>query len=165
MKDEVNTLEKMFAYNLWANTQIIGICGQLSEAQLEMEVMGVYGRIHNTLVHLIRAEGGYIHHLTQKRPWANDFDWENASMATLLAQATLSGQQLMALATTVEPAIAHHVQRPDGERTFYNWTVLGQAFYHGVEHRTQIKILLTQLGVAHPDLDVWDYTASLANSN
>lgn len=154
-------LQKMFEYNLWANTQLIEICAGLDETQLEAEVVGVYGRIHPTLVHLIRAEGGYIHHLTQTRPWPEDFDWDSASMETLLAQAKKSGQQLVELATTADPAVAHLVKRVEGEVTFYNWTVIGQAYYHGVEHRTQIKILLTQLGVEHPDLDVWDYTSSL----
>jgi uncharacterized damage-inducible protein DinB len=35
--------------------------------------------------------------------------------------------------------------------------ILTQAINHATEHRTQIKVLLTTLGVEHPDLDGWDY--------
>lgn len=161
MENETNPLSRLFAFNLWANTELIKICMTLTETQLEAEAIGVYGRLRETFVHLIRSEGGYIHHLTKSRPWPDDFDWDNVSIKTLLEQAKLSGNELLRLATAVDPSIEHIVQRPDGNVTFYNWTVLGQALYHGVEHRTQIKILLTQLGVEHADLDVWDYTTAL----
>jgi uncharacterized damage-inducible protein DinB len=36
-----------------------------------------------------------------------------------------------------------------------------QALYHGIEHRTQIKMLLTQIGFAHPELAAWDFMDSL----
>jgi hypothetical protein len=38
---------------------------------------------------------------------------------------------------------------------------LAQAFSHGMEHRTHIKVLLTHLGVEHPDLSLWNFVESL----
>ena len=35
-----------------------------------------------------------------------------------------------------------------------------QAIYRGIEHRTQIKILLTQLGVEHRELSAWGFMSS-----
>jgi hypothetical protein len=32
---------------------------------------------------------------------------------------------------------------------------------HGVEHRTEIKLALAQLGVATPDLDGWPYAEAM----
>ena len=34
---------------------------------------------------------------------------------------------------------------------------MAHAAEHGVEHRTEIKLALAQLGVATPDLDGWEY--------
>jgi uncharacterized damage-inducible protein DinB len=162
--EQMNLIDKMFEYNLWANSQLIAICEGLDDAQLEIEVAGGFGKIHPTLVHLIRAEGGYLNRMTGKRPWTDDLDWENMSIATLQEKAQLSGNQLIATASNADPATKHTYEHNGTLWPFYNWTVLLQALYHGIEHRTQIKVLLTQLGVKHPDLDAWDYVESLSLS-
>lgn len=161
--EEVALITKMFEYNLWANTQLIEICSELDAEQLETEIKGVFGRIHPTLVHLLRAEGGYLNRLTGSRPWAEDLEWDTMPMSGLLANAQLSGNQLIAIAGSADPAIRHEVEMQGKPFHFFNWTVLLQALYHGIEHRTQIKILLTQIGVAHPDLAAWDYMESLSS--
>ena len=161
---ENNTIEKMFEYNLWANTQMIELCRGLTEAQLAVETEGVFGRIQPTLVHLIRAEGNYLNRLTGSLPWDDGLDWDNMSMADLLEKAQLSGRQLIAIAGKVNPETRHDVEVEGKPYHFFNWTVLLQALYHGIEHRTQIKILLTQLGVKHPELAAWDYTAGITGA-
>lgn len=154
-------ITNMFEYNLWANTRLIELCGQLTADQLTVEASGVFGRIQPTLVHLIRAEGGYLRRLTGVAPWGDDLDWDNMPMSELLAKAQLSGQQLVEVASKVDPEQSHTITAPWGKPfTFYNWTVVLQALYHGIEHRTQIKMMLTQLGVEHPDLAAWDYLES-----
>ena len=160
--DQINLIDKMFEYNLWANTQLIELCSGLVDAQLDAEIEGAFGRIQPTLVHLIQAEGGYLNRVTGSRPWADDLEWDSLSMNDLLAMAQLSGNQLMAIASKANPATRHEVEYQGDSFLFFNWTVLLQALYHGIEHRTQIKMLLTQLGVAHPELAAWDYVASLA---
>jgi uncharacterized damage-inducible protein DinB len=37
---------------------------------------------------------------------------------------------------------------------------LVHAIEHGTEHRTEIKVALSQIGVETPDLDGWNYAAS-----
>jgi uncharacterized damage-inducible protein DinB len=154
----------MFEYNLWANTRLIEVCSDLDVEQLETEIAAVFGRIHPTLVHIIRAEGGYLNHITGARPWAEDLDWDNMPMSSLLEMAHLSGSQLIAIAGKTDPATPRQHTEWGGEPFhFFNWTVLLQALYHGIEHRTQIKFLLTQLGVAHPELDGWNYVELLSS--
>jgi uncharacterized damage-inducible protein DinB len=159
--NQINPIDKMFEYNLWANTQLIELCSGLANEQLEVEVEGVFGRIHPTLVHLIRAEGAYLNRLTGSRPWGDDLDWDIMQMSTLLKKAQLSGKQLITIASKANPGIRHNVEVQGKQYHFFNWTVLLQALYHGIEHRTQIKILLTQLGVEHPEFAAWDYMDSI----
>ncbi|MCP5096427.1 MAG: hypothetical protein GY943_12815 [Chloroflexi bacterium] len=161
--NQINSVTKMFEYNLWANTQLITLCNDLVADQLEAEVEGGFGQIHPTLVHIVRAEGGYLNRMTGSRPWADDLDWDNMSMSELLAKAQLSGEQLITIASKVDPAIRHDIEFQGEPYHFFNWTVVLQALYHGIEHRTQIKILLTQLGVEHPELAAWDYMDSLTS--
>ena len=37
-----------------------------------------------------------------------------------------------------------------------------QTIYHGIEHRTQIKMMLTKLGVEHPELAAWDFRMAIS---
>jgi uncharacterized damage-inducible protein DinB len=161
--NQINLIDKMFEYNLWANTQLIELCGALADEQLETEIEGVYGRIQPTLVHIVRAEGGYLRRVTGSRLWADDLDWDNMPMSELLAKAQLSGDRLAAIASKANLATRHEFEDEDEDEPyhFFNWTVLLQALYHGIEHRTQIKFVLTQIGVAHPELAAWDYMETL----
>ena len=159
--DHIMLIGKMFKYNLWANVQMIELCGGLRDEQLTMEAEGIFGRIKPLLIHIIQAEGGYLNRLTGSRPWADDLNWDNMSFSNLLEKAQLSGRQLIETAAKVDPEIRHEVDLQGNPFHFFNWTVLLQALYHGIEHRTQLKVLLTKLGVAHPDFSVWDYTEAL----
>ena len=157
LADQANLIDKMFEYNLWANSELIKLSGTLSDEQLAAEVEGVYGSIQPTLVHIIAAEGRYLRRLTGTQLWGNDVDWRNLSLDELLEMAQQSGSGLIAAASAVDPAVRHD----DGSGHFYNWTVVLQALYHGIEHRTQIKHILTHLGVEHPELAGWDFGESL----
>jgi len=160
---QINLVDKMFEYNLWANTKLIELCSNLASDQLEAETPGVFGQIHPTLVHIIRAEGNYLNRITGSRPWAEDLEWDNMPLGDLLAKAQLSGNQFIAIASKANPTVRHDVEVQGKPYFFFNWTVLLQALYHGIEHRTQIKFLLTQIGVEHPELAAWDYMDSLSS--
>ena len=160
--NQINPIDKMFEYNLWANIQLIELCSNLVDEQLEAEVEGGFGQLQPTLAHIIRAEGGYLNRLAGSRPWAGDLEWDEMSMNELLIMAQLSGNQLIAIASKANPAIRHDVEVQGKPYHFFNWTVLLQALYHGIEHRTQVKVLLTHLGIEHPELAPWDYMDSLS---
>ncbi|MFK7804488.1 MAG: DinB family protein [Anaerolineae bacterium] len=160
-KQEIKSLDKIFEYNLWANTSLIKICDGLKKDQLDIEVEGVYGRIHPTLVHLVEAEGGYAGRLSGTPLWGENLDWDNMPMSELLAKVQESGRRLIEIVSNTDPEKKHTVEHLEMPIYFFNWTVILQAIYHSIEHRTQIKILLTQLGVEHPDLAAWDYVESL----
>ena len=161
--DQANLISKMFEYHLWANTKLIEVCGSLTDEQLGVEAEGVFGRIHPTLVHIIRAEGNYLNRITGSRPWGDDLDLGKLALSELGELAQLSGNQLVEIAGKVDPEIRHDVEVQGAEFSFFNWTVLLQALYHGIEHRTQIKLLLTKIGIDHPELAAWDYVASLSS--
>lgn len=154
-------IDKMFEYNLWANTTMINLCRQLDDEQLDFEIEGAYGGIRSFLIHIARAEGNYVKNLSGNRLWAIDMNWDNLSLDTIYERAQLSGQRLIDLASTCNPNTQHEGDRGGQPFTFYNWTVLAQAFSHGMEHRTHIKVLLTQLGIEHGDFSVWHYMDGL----
>ena len=162
--NQIYLIDKMFEYNLWANTQLIELCQGLDDEQLGVEVEGVFSRIQPTLAHIIRAEAGYLNRLTGSPPWVDEPDWDSLSVGDLREKAQLTGLQLISVAGKTDSEIRHDVELRGEPYHFFNWTVLLQALYHGIEHRTQIKILLTKLGIEHPELAAWDFTSSLSST-
>lgn len=161
-----NTLiEKQFEANLWANIELIRLCATLNEEQLNVEAEGVYGRIQPLIAHVISAEGSYLRNLGGHNPWAGITDWESLSFDRLLEMATQSGRALREAATQIDPNQCIDYEDHEESATYTAWTVVSQAILHGIEHRTQIKVLLTKLGVEHSGLSVWEYALSIGELN
>lgn len=150
-------IDKFFEYNLWANTELFKLCTTLTPEQLEMTVEGTPGNIRQTLEHLVSGEVNYLNHVSGSRPWPDDIDWNSKSLSQLLEMVTTTSTKLHEHASKADPYVRHDRVLDFGPYHFFNWTSLIQAVYHGIEHRTQIKIMLTKLGVEHPELASWDF--------
>jgi uncharacterized damage-inducible protein DinB len=61
-------LSDFFKYNLWANLRLLDVCAQLSDAQLDATMIGTFGTVRETLMHMFGAEKGYAQTLTGKTP-------------------------------------------------------------------------------------------------
>lgn len=154
-------IDKQFEANLLANVELITLCATLDETQLEVEVDGVYGRIHSTIAHIIEGEGNYLRDLIGKNPWPDDLDWDSLSFAELLDMAKQSGAALREAANRTDPDTQYEYRDEKETAVFKAWTVINQAIHHGIEHRTQIMILLTKLGVPHPGQSVWGFAQTI----
>lgn len=155
------TIDQMFAFNLWANLEVLNMCQDLDDTQLSFEVDGAYGGIRSFLTHIVDAENYYITCLTGSPLFAEDVSWENLSIDTIRERAQLTGQRLIDIASKTDPDVDHERILFGKPLTFTNWMVLLQAYLHGVEHRTHVKVLLTHLGIEHHDISLWDYMATL----
>ena len=155
---QADLIDKYFEYNLWANTEMLKICSTLSDAQLKTTIEGTAGNIRKTLEHLIGSESYYLYHISGELLWDSDEeDWSGKTMAELLEMAQTSGTKLLAHASQADPHVRHDRVIDIGPYHFFNWTSMLQTIYHGIEHRTQIKMMLTKLGVEHPELAAWDF--------
>ena len=151
-------LAELFRHNLWANLILIDLCLTLPEEILETNVPGTYGGIHETLTHLVGAEERYLLALAGGSKRFNATLEETApDLATLREHARQSGERFVAYAGTVEgnPTldVTWHGQSYKMPTAFY----LVQAINHSTEHRSQIKIALTQAGISPPELDGWTW--------
>lgn len=157
MNHQTHIIDEMFKYNLWANTTMFDICSQLSHEQLQVEAEGVYGRILPLLTHIVRGENAYIRHLTGNPIWGAEFDWDSQSLEDLKAMAQQTGNRLIEIASNTVPTVEHFFEEDGLKYRFESSTVVIQALYHGIEHRTQMKVLLTKIGVEHPEMAGWDF--------
>lgn len=153
------SLDTLFHHNLWANTELFALCAGLTDLQLDTGIVGAYGTIRETLVHIANAEYSYWHRLTTGKPFRRPVDAPAQTMDELQASIRASGEGLIAVAPTVQPGDTVEVRwESDGAaRAIPCSIILTQVINHATEHRAQIMATLTQLGVQPPDLDGWTY--------
>ncbi len=147
-------------YHLWANLKVFDACAGLSEEQLATSAPGCYGTIRDTLEHILRADGYYAYLLTgqdQDPP----FRWEDKpALAEMRAYGCKLGEALIGAAERAAPADIFH-ERGDPDRPTHPTAPLWiQVVNHGVEHRTNITTILSQLGMDEVGVDGWGYLDS-----
>jgi len=154
-------LVELFHYNAWANNALLSVCASLSDAQLDHRLTATSGSTRELLLHLVGGQQTFVLR-TKGRQHEGELDRESAwpGAAALQEIATATNRELIEIAERLNPAA--EVDLPYMESAFRYPTrfFLAHAVAHGVEHRTEIKTNLADLGVSTPDLDGWAYGES-----
>ena len=145
-----------FRYHKWANLQLLGVCADLTDEQLQLTAPGTYGTIAATLGHLLGAEQRYIWRLTGDEPKFREKEGF-PGVTSLQALAAESGDRLILLAEEIHPAKEFEVDFSDGRQRLRSGVVLIQALHHGNDHRTHVCSVLGHHGIPYGDIDVWAY--------
>jgi len=148
----------------WANDQMLAPCRELTDEQLTTETAGTYGPLSQTLVHLARAQGGYLTTLTGWRPDAEhrlELGAPFPGVHRIADYLRFTGGRLIemardAAADRVLEGIWH-----GAPFRYPEWVILLQAPYHATEHRQQIAIALTILGIEPPEPGLVAYWESV----
>jgi uncharacterized damage-inducible protein DinB len=154
-------LAEMLRYNKWATVMLLEACAALGDEQLDAHVAGTSGSVRELLTHIVGGQQtlalrttGRQHEgeLSRRSAWPG--------FEVLIEQATRSGDELIAVAEGLDAD--RQVDLPYMGKV-YRFPVsffLVHAVEHGVEHRTEVKVALAQLGVETPDLDGWSYAGA-----
>ncbi len=152
------TLTELFKHNLWANLRLLDACAVLSDDQLDASAPGTFGRVRDTLVHILGAEEHYVGLLTDRRfedalgPGSSFPGFED-----LRRRAQRSGEALITLAAQVQPAQTLRGTRQGRPYAVAAGIPLVQAINHGTEHRAHVVTTLSGLGIPPTGLDAWAY--------
>jgi len=152
------TLIELCNHNVWATQRLFAACEELSDAQLDATLVGTFGSIRNTLMHIVGAQERIATVLAEAGPVSVNRDGDLfPGLAELRARARTSGEVLVELAAHA-PSGATVTTTWRGEAyALPVWMLLAQAITHATEHRTQVAAILTQQGIAPPTMDVWAY--------
>jgi len=148
---------ELFRYHTWANQRLIDFCATLSADQLAIGSPTAYGTIHDTLAHLVGAEGSFTFALTGERVDPPIEGGAPIELAELSRRAGRTGAALAQAAGQVEVGQTRTVRRRGAERAIPAAALLAQALYHAGEHRAQVVAILGQLGIQPPDLSGWAF--------
>jgi uncharacterized damage-inducible protein DinB len=155
-------LAEMFRYNKWATRTLLDACRGLTEAQLDSQPPGISGSVRVLLLHtvggqqtqVLRTRGTqHLGELTRGSGWPG---WDE-----LVRLADESSDELIAIAEALETDVEVDLPWMGKSYRFPRSFFLVHAMEHGVEHRTEVKVALNQLGIATPDLDGWPYSAAM----
>ena len=157
-------LTHLFRHNRWANLAMFSACRGLSDEALDTSVVGTYGSLRDTLLHLARAEAGYLHRLSGE-PRLIDREAPYPGLEPLIGLLDQTGSALEAIADSIETDRTIRIEHEEGPADVPAFVILLQVINHATEHRIHVATILTQLGHEPPDLDLWQYdSAGLAKS-
>lgn len=152
-----DTLTTLFSHNLWANLRLLERCAGLTDEQLDATVLGTYGSIRDTLQHIVTAERSYLSRISTGQRYRRPKDAPPLSIAEMIESARTSGSGLIEWAARVPAQDSVQVDWDGTPRDVPKTIILTQAINHATEHREQIKVILTQLGIEPPELDSWSF--------
>ena len=157
------TVVEFFKHNTWANLGLCDTCAGLSEAQLDATAPGTYGRVRDTLVHIVANQENYLALLTGEAPQnplrrGDPFP----GVAALRERARASSEALTAAAARLSPDTVLRGTRHGEPYAIPAAIVLLQAINHATEHRAQVATILSQQGITPPELDSWAYHEAAA---
>ena len=152
----MDTLTTLFSHSLWANLQLLDVCTQLSDEQLDSTLDGTYGAIRETWLHIARAERSYFSRVSTGKRFEGGND-APMSLAEIAESLRLSGEGFIEWAPKVAADDTVEIDWDGVMRDVPKTILLTQTINHATEHRAQIMTILTQLGIQPPDLDAWTY--------
>ncbi len=155
-------LAEMFRYNRWANLTLLEACRGLNPETLAEKPPGLSGAIGEILIHIVGGQQSFVlrtkgrlheGEMNRETPWPG--------IDVLIKITIVTSDELLAIAEELDQD--RNVELPYLD-TFYQYPlsfILVHAFEHGVEHRTEVKVGLNQLGITTPDLDGWTYADAM----
>ena len=152
-----DTLTTLFSHNLWANGRLFEICAELSSEHMETTVSGTFGSIRDTLEHIARAERSYLSRISTGQRYHNPDDTVPMTITDILEMVCDSGKGLIEWAHKVRSDDTVTVDWDGRSREIPKTIILTQVINHATEHRAQVMVILTQLGIQPPDLSSWTY--------
>lgn len=143
-------LQQYAAYNLWANKRIVETAGQLSEEQINKEIVSSFPSIYKTVLHLMEVENIWWQRL-QLVEQTTPPGWFKGNFTELSKKLVELSQQWERWVQNANDANINHVFAWYNFKKEYNkepvYKMLMHLFNHQTMHRGQVIMMLRQLGV------------------
>lgn len=164
---DVETVATLYDYNCWATWRVLDAARKTGDAAFTApRPEQYYGSLSGTLVHILSAEWIWRQRAAmgvspEKGYTAQDFPTVNA-LADRWAEEQDAMRAYIAGLTNADLQKTIAYQSTKGQ-PFQNtlWHILAHVINHGVQHRSEAAMLLTELGCSPGDLDMILYFREL----
>ncbi len=151
-------LVELFRHNAWANERLLDAREGLSDARLDATVVGTFGSVRDTLIHIVGAQERYVAALAEAGPVGVSRERSPfLGLAELRDGARASGEALVELAARARSGATVTAERRGQGYTLPVRLLLVQAINHATEHRARVAAILTQQDIDPPGMDGWTY--------
>ena len=157
-------LARLYDYSCWANERLLGVVARLTPDEFTRRVVGSYGSVRNTLVHVLSAEWGWLERCgggggfpRGERLKAEDFP---TLESVLTVWRRVESEMRAFLGRLREEDLAEGVAFAFGTgptQSASRGDLLQHAIVHAVHHRGQIALLLRELGHTPGNVDLLYY--------
>src|SRR5689334_12273357 len=158
MSSALDLLHTLYEYSAWARDRMLDAAQGLDADQLHTGIPGVYGSIHDTLVHMAVSQWMWFERLQGRSPHQVPTGADFADLVQLRAWwDTQQAASLAYLDGLGEGDLDRTIQYTNTTGQAYSrrvWHALLQVVNHQTEHRSQVAALLTQQGVEAPPTDL-----------
>ena len=143
-------LQQYAAYNLWANKKIIETANQLSEEQINKEIVSSFPSVYKTVLHLMEVENVWwerlllAEHTTLSGWFTGNFD----ELSKKLLELSMQWQTWIQNANEVN--ISHVFAYQNSKKEHFKqpvYEMLLHLFNHQTFHRGQLITMFRQLGL------------------
>lgn len=149
-----------FAHHTWASLRLISACRELSPAQLESPVPGVYGSLLAMLEHYLLNDSFYLSVANGGESRAAPEARMDLDQLGTLAEETGRGWAALLMEDLDPDLIRREVDPTDGfTRDAPLGIQLAEQLHHAHEHREQCRLAFAALGFEPPDLSGWAFGA------
>jgi len=149
-------IRTLYDYNSWANARILDAAARVPAELFTTAALGTC-RLYDTLEHILVAESIWRLRWLGVAPESVEFPDSFPTLAALRARWSEEDQQLYAFLdrlndTDMDRTLTY--QRGElGADTRTLWHLLLHVVNHGTQHRSELAMLLTELGHSPGDLD------------
>jgi uncharacterized damage-inducible protein DinB len=152
-------LAEMLRYNKWATRQLLEAARTLPEHALDHAGSGVSGSVRELLLHIVGGQQTFVLRTMGRQHEGELTRWSAwPGLDPLIEIAVSSSDDLIRTAENLEEDAEVDLPFRGKVHRYPRSFFLVHAVEHGVEHRTEIKVALKQLGIDTPDLDAWPYS-------
>ena len=152
-----DTLTTLFSHHLWANLRLLERCAALTPEQLAATTIGAYGSIHDTLQHIVTSEQSYFSRISTGKRTDRPENAPPMTITEMVDSVRTTGSGLIEWAPKVQAGDTVQIDWDGTPRDVPKTVILTQVINHATEHRAQIMVMVTQLGIEPPDLQSWSY--------
>ena len=150
---------RAFAHNnAWANHRLLTACADLTEAEFAAARTGFFPSLQATLNHIYVIDLFYIDALEGgwlgPRAWANEVPYP--SLSELKPAQSAMDKRLLAICDVLTPELLDgfvRINRDTSVQVERRDRLLMHLFQHQIHHRGQAHAMLSETGVAPPQLD------------
>jgi uncharacterized damage-inducible protein DinB len=156
-------LRALYDYGYWANGKLLDAVSQLTPEQFTQPVVGSYGSVRNTLVHVLSAEWGWLDRCGGPTRGPALMAADYPTVASLIDRwGQVEGHVRTFLADLNDDDLNLTIEFSLGKgpkQAMRLGELMQHGVLHGIHHRGQVALLLRALGHSPGNFDFLFYCA------